>query len=191
MTEQLYKHITKFIPFEAQHFDEVLSYFQVHEPDKKDKLTEAGTLCNQCYFVLKGCLHMYYVNDKGVEKTIQFAIENWWIADFLAYHHRQSTGFCIQAVEASQVLSLDYHSQNKLLERFPNLEAYFRNVYQIAFGTSIMRVKYLFDYSKEEIFFNFSEEYPEFVQRVPQYMLASFLGLTPEYVSELRRKKRS
>nr|WKN38284.1 Crp/Fnr family transcriptional regulator [Tunicatimonas sp. TK19036] len=191
MTESFYQHIRKFVAIERDDFADVLSYFQVKALDKKEMVMEAGPLCNHSFFVLKGCLHMYYVNDRGVEKTIQFAIENWWLSDYLAYHHRQKTDFYIQAVEASHVLDIDYDRQNQLLEAFPLMETYFRNIYQVAYGASIMRVKYLLDYSKEEIFFQFSEQYPEFVQRVPQYLIASFLGLTPEYVSEIRKKKRS
>jgi hypothetical protein len=65
------------------------------------------------------------------------------------------------------------------------------SIYQIAYGAAIMRTKYLFDSSKEEIFLSFSKKYPEFVQRVPQFQLATYLGLTPEYVSEIRKKRRS
>ncbi|MEQ9439129.1 MAG: Crp/Fnr family transcriptional regulator [Cyclobacteriaceae bacterium] len=191
MTEPFYQHLQKFIALDKADFTEVLSYFQIKELDKKEILMEAGKLCNSSFFVLHGCLHMYYINDKGIEKTIQFAIENWWLSDYLAYHHRQPTDFYIQAVESSRVLCIDYDRQNKLLTAFPILETYFRHVYQIAYGASIMRVKYLFDYSKEEIFLRFSEQFPEFVQRVPQYLIASYLGLTPEYVSEIKRKQRS
>ncbi|MEK6476912.1 Crp/Fnr family transcriptional regulator [Catalinimonas sp. 4WD22] len=191
MTERFFQHIKKFVAFGKDDFTDALAFFQYKKVEKKEVLMEAGQLCRQCFFVLKGCLHMYFINDKGVEKNIQFAIENWWMSDYLAYHHQQSTGFYIQAAEASHVLCLDYDKQNQLLEAFPQLESYFRHVYQIAYGASIMRMKYQFDYSKEEIFFSFNEQFPEFVQRVPQYMIATYLGLTPEYVSELRKKKRS
>ncbi|MDF9795972.1 CRP-like cAMP-binding protein [Catalinimonas alkaloidigena] len=191
MKDRFFQHINKFMAFDKDDFTEALSYFQYKEVDKKEMLMEAASVCRQCFFVLKGCLHMYFINDKGVEKNIQFAIENWWMSDYLAYQHQQKTGFYIQAAEASELLCLDYDKQNQLLTAFPQLESYFRQVYQIAYGASIMRVKYQFDYSKEEIFFSFSEQFPEFVQRVPQYMIATYLGLTPEYVSELRKKKRS
>ncbi|KIX22558.1 cyclic nucleotide-binding protein [Flavobacterium sp. 316] len=191
MTKQLYKHINQFIAFEEEHFSKVLSYFDQKELSKKEIIMKAGELCNYNYFVLEGCLHMYYINDKGIEKTVQFAIKNWWLSDYLALYNRQKTDFYIQAVQNTHILSIDYENQNELLIKFPSLEGYFRNIYQIAYGASIMRVKKHFDYSKEEIFFRFSEEFPEFIQQVPQYLIASFLGLTPEYVSEIRRKKRS
>lgn len=187
-TKIFYEHITKFINFSQEDFTEIMPYFDVKEVAKKEVLMEAGSLCRSCYFVLNGCLQMYYVNEKGAEKTLQFAIENWWLSDYLAYHHQQKSDFYIQAVEATQVLCLTHENQCKLLTAFPALESYFRNVYQIAYGASVMRIKYLFDYSKEEIFFRFNRQFPEFIQRVPQYMIASYLGLTPEYVSEIRKK---
>ena len=71
------------------------------------------------------------------------------------------------------------------------METYFRKVYQIAYGASLVRLKYIFNYSKENIYFHFTENFPEFEQRVPQYLIASFLGLTPEYVSKIRNQKLS
>lgn len=134
---------------------------------------------------------MYFISNKGTERTIQFAIENWWMADCLAYHNQTVTGFYIQAVENTHVLSITYNKQKELLSKFPKLEKYFRVIYQISYGASLMRIKYLYDFSKEDIYFHFTKNFPEFAQRVPQYLIASFLGLTPEYVSEIRNKKRS
>lgn len=151
----------------------------------------AGKKCTTNYFVSSGCLHMYFITDKGAENTIQFGIENWWITDSLAFHNQGVTDFYIQAVEKSEILCIDYTKQEELLSRFPELERYFRIIHQIAYGAALMRMKYIFNYSKEDIFFLFRDRYPEFVQRVPQYLIASFLGLTPEYLSEIRKKKRS
>jgi CRP-like cAMP-binding protein len=187
-TQVFYNHIKRFINIDPEQFLEILPFFHPGKVAKKEALMRGGRHCRNCFFVLEGCLQMYYINEKGVEKTVQFAIENWWLSDFLAYHHQEKSDFFIRAVEPSHVLSLSHENQQKLLAAHPLMESYFRQVYQIAYGASIMRVKYLFDYSKEEIFFHFTSQFPEFVQRVPQYMLASYLGLTPEYVSEIRKK---
>lgn len=191
MVNPFYKHITRYAPLSEKDFEKVLSYFQVLDVSKKEILMESDTLCNYNFMVVKGCLHMYYINEKGTEKTVQFALENWWITDHLAYHHHRKTEFFIQAVEPGQVLKISRDKEEELLSDFPAMERYFRNIYQVAYGAAIMRTRYLFDNSKEDIFFSFSEQFPEFVQRVPQYQLATFLGLTPEYVSEIRKKKRS
>lgn len=188
MSEKLYNHLKKFVEIDSNDFPEIISYFKFESIDKKEVIMHAGKKCNSNYFVLTGCLHMYFVNDKGTEQTIQFGIENWWITDSLAFHHQNITEFYIRAVENSEILTLDFSKQHELFEKFPEIENYFRHVYQIAYGASIMRMKYIFDYSKEEIFYRFREQFPDFVNRVPQYLIASYLGLTPEYLSQIRSK---
>src|SRR5690606_6104888 len=118
---------------------------------------------------------------KGVEQTLEFAIETWWITDNMAYEHQQATEFYIQAVEPSEVLYITQGNQEKLLHTFPEMERYFRFVYQRAYAAAQMRIKFLYSLSKDAFYFHMLERHPEFVQRVPQYLIASFLGFTPEY----------
>ncbi|RDY61245.1 Crp/Fnr family transcriptional regulator [Flagellimonas nanhaiensis] len=191
MSEQLYTHLNKYISVEAHDFKKINSYFKPKRVLKKEIVLEAGEFCQHLYFVEKGCLQQYFITDKGTERTVQFAIENWWMTDFLSYQNKTRTDFYIQAVENTRLLVIDRQDQEQLLQEFPILERYFRMVYQIAYGSSLMKMKYLFNFSKEELYFHFTEHFPEFAQRVPQYLIASFLGLTPEYVSEIRAKKRS
>lgn len=191
MSEAFFSHLNKFTPISKVEFDEIITYFEIKKFGKKEILMEAGSVCNKHFFVLKGCLQMFYTNEKGTEQTLQFAIENWWLTDNLAFRQHRKTEFCIQAVENSEVLSIDFNNQELLLEKFPQLEKYFRNVFEKAYGAAQMRVKYIFDYSKEEMFFTFRDQYPEFIERVPQYLIASFLGLTPEYLSEIKSKRLS
>lgn len=191
MTNHFFEHLNKFVTIKEEDFKKIILFFDIRNLNKKEAIIEATNKCNFNHFVLSGCLQMYFVNNKGVERTIQFAIENWWMTDCLAFYNEGTTDFHIQAVEKSQILSISIDKQKKLLEEFPKLEKYFRSIYQISFGASQMRMKYLYDFSKEEIYFNFIDKYPDFAQRIPQYLLASYLGLTPEYVSKIRNKKRS
>jgi CRP-like cAMP-binding protein len=191
MPKELFEHINKFIEVNEADFQIILSFFDFRNLRKKEIIVEANSQCNFNHFVLNGCLHLFFINNKGTEQTVQFAIENWWLTDFLAYHNRTITGFYIQAVENTQILSITYQKQEQLLKQFPQLEKYFRSIFQISYGSSLMKMKYLYDFSKEEMYFHFTKQFPEFAQRVPQYLIASFLGLTPEYVSEIRSKKRS
>ena len=191
MSKQLREHIHKFIAIDEKDLEIIQTFFTPRSYNKKDIIIRAGNLCNFNHFVVSGCLHMFFVDDKGTERTVQFAIENWWMTDYLAYFHRAKTGFYIQAVEKTQLITIRHDQQEKLLSQFPALEKYFRIIYQVAYGSSLMKMKYLYDFSKEEIYFHFVDHFPEFAQRVPQYLVASFLGLTPEYVSEIRAKKRS
>ena len=191
MAESFKKHIEKFVRISDEEFLDVLSFFQTQAVRKKENLLMEGSVCKYHYFVLKGCLRKFFVNEKGMEQTTEFAIENWWMTDNLAYERRLPTEFYIQAVEKSEVLKIDYSSQERLLTAFPKMERYFRFVYQRAFAASQMRIKYLYDLSKEEFFHHFNKGFPEFVQRIPQHLIASYLGFTPEYLSEIRKKSRS
>ena len=188
MSEKLYHHLNKFVAIDRTDFPEIFSYFNFESITKKEIIMHAGAKCTSTYFVLTGCLHMYFLDPKGTEQTIQFGIENWWITDALSFHYQNNTEFSIRAVENSEILRLDYSKQHELFEKFPEIENYFRHIYQIAYGASIMRIKYIFDYSKEEIFYRFRAQFPDFVNRVPQYLIASYLGLTPEYLSQIRSK---
>lgn len=189
--QRLFEHLNQFVDVSNTDFQEMLQYFEGHHLNKKEMVTEGGKMCNYNHFVLTGCLQMFFTDSKGIEHTIQFAIENWWISDYLAFHKRTESDYSIQAVEDAQILSISYENQERLLTLFPKLERYFRIIYQIAYGASLRKKMFLSELTKEENYFHFTEHFPEFAQRVPQYLIASFLGLTPEYVSKIRSKKRS
>ncbi|MGV3611245.1 MAG: Crp/Fnr family transcriptional regulator [Fluviicola sp.] len=191
MSQIFKQHLQKFISFSDEEFEGIMSYFKIIPASKKEILQQEGKLCRHQYFVLTGCLRKYLINEKGVEVTTEFALETWWLSENRGFEQQSEALFSIQAIENSEILAIDSQSMEKLYRDFPIMERYFRFVYQRAFAAYQMRLKYLYTMSKEDYFFHFYDAYPEFVQRVPQYLLASFLGLTPEYLSELRRKKRS
>ena len=183
------KHIEKVVEITDDEFSAALTFFQSVHTRKKEDLLREGQICKFNYFVVRGCLRLFFINSKGTEQTIQFAIENWWIADYFSFENRKRSEFYIQAVEASEILAIDYESQEKMLQKLPKLERYFRLVHQKAHSASQFRIKYLYDLSREELYRHFSTRFPEFVQRIPQYLLASYLGFTPEYLSEIRNRK--
>ncbi|MNJ92008.1 Cyclic nucleotide-binding domain protein [compost metagenome] len=185
------QHLEKFISVPDEEFELILSYFKTVHVSKKEMLQQEGKVCRCLYFVLTGCLRKFLINEKGSEVTTEFALETWWLSDNRAFEFQTEALFSIQAVEDSEILTIDFQSLEKLYRDSPVMERYFRYVYQRAFAAYQMRIKYLYTFSKEDYFFHFYDSYPQFVQRVPQYLLASFLGITPEYLSELRRKKRS
>lgn len=191
MSRALFQHLNQFVPIEPSMLEDILTFFLSEKFEKKQVLIHSGFKCDKLFFVEEGCLHSFFVDKGGLEKTVKFAIEGWWITDFLAFHHQRNTDFQTQAVEQSSVLSISYDKYQEMLKHFPVLEKYFRNVWEIAYGASMLRMKYVFEYSKEEMFNRFREQFPAFVDRVPQYMLATYLGLTPEYLSKIRGKKLS
>lgn len=189
MSKILKKHIEKFINLSDEDFSAILKYFKIIEfPKKKNLLTE-GKICKSNYFVIKGCLRLFFINEKGVEQTVQFALENWWLSDFTSFSSQKPATFYIQTVEKCELAALDFSSQEKLLKQFPKMERYFRLVHQRAHAAYQFRIKHLYAVTREELYHSFNKLFPEFVQRIPQYLLASYLGFTPEYLSEIRNKR--
>lgn len=185
----LITHIRKFINLEDSEAAIVCSYFERQSVKKKMHLAEEGQITNKQYFILNGCLRIYILNAKGNEQTLQFGIENWWIADYLGFLGQAPSNYFIQAVENSEVISIDKNSLDELLSQLPKLEKYFRLTFQKSLGAAQMRIKYLFTMTAEESYHHFNKNYPEFVQRVPQYMLATYLDFTPEFMSKIRAGK--
>ncbi|WDO12378.1 Crp/Fnr family transcriptional regulator [Flavobacterium sp. WW92] len=182
------RHIAKFAQVSDDEFEGIRKYFETKEVAKKENLVAEGQICRHHYFVLNGLLRKFYINEKGGEQTTEFAIETWWITDNFAYEYQVPTEFYIQAVEKSMILYISQEKQEKLLEEFPIMERYFRYVYQRAYAAAQKRIQFLFSFSKEEFYFQAVRNHPEFVQRVPQYLIASYLGFTPEYLSEIRKR---
>jgi len=182
-------HIRRYVDISN---DEVLileKYLQPMELKRREYLLREGDVCSSNYFVEKGCLRMFFNNDKMVEQTTQFAIEDWWLSDYFSFARQTPSEYAIQAVEKSVVVAIDYQLQENLFSEVPQMERYFRIMMQRALSASQLRVKMIYQLSKEEMYRHFNRSYPQFFQRVPQYMIASYLGLTPEYMSELRKKK--
>ena len=192
MTESvLTEHIKTYITLSEEELSKIIRFFDCSSYPKKETLLLAEKRCDTLFFVEKGCLQLYFIDNLGNPKTSQFAIENWWLTDFLAFQNQEPSNFYIETVERSEVLSISFSKYRELLDKFPKMEKYFRAIYETAYGAALMRLKYVHSLSKEEMFFRFRNNFPEFVQRVPQYLLASFLGLTPEYLSEIKGKQLS
>ena len=188
MCDELLTHFRKYIQIDDGDEHDILSFFSITDLRKKQNILVEGKVCRTNLFVVKGCLRLYFINENGTEQTTQFAIENWWMTDYTAFHSRQPSTFNIQAVEQSKVITIDLDSQEILLERFPQFERYFRLIFQRATAASQLRIRYLYELSHEELYNQFRNLYPGFVQRIPQYLLASFLGFSPEYLSEIRKR---
>lgn len=189
MYPNLIKHVRRYVDLNENEIQILLKYLRQHFFKKKEFLLTPGQICRDNYFVEKGCLRMFFINNKDSEQITQFALESWWLADYFSLADNTPSQYYIQAIEKSEIISIDAQLQDGLTRELPQLERYFRITMHRALAASQLRIKYLYELSKEELYNLFSSSFPQFVQRVPQYMIASYLGLTPEYVSELRKKK--
>lgn len=189
MHDALLKHINKHVSLTAEEEEIVLSYLRHKRIRKKEYLLKQDEPCAASYFVAKGCLRMYTITEHDNEQMIQFAIDNWWMADYTSLSTHRPSPFFIQAVEDCDIMMLQGNLQEELLTRVPAMERYFRFVLQRAYAATQMRVHFIYNMTAKERYEYFSGLFPEFVQRVPQYMLASYLGFSAELLSKIRAGK--
>ncbi len=189
MIKNIIRQIRKVVDFSESEVAVFNRYVETHQFKKKEIILQETHICKNLYYIEKGCLRMYFINKKGAEQITQFALDGWWISDYQSLMNHTPSEYYIQAVEESIVISIDNQNLDLLLIELPQLEKYFRILMQKAVAGAQLRSKLLYEMSKEEFYLHFSTSFPDFMMRVPQYMIASYLGLTPEYLSELRKKK--
>lgn len=181
-------HINRFVPLKEDDIPAIMSALRYKKVKKKELLLREQQVCTASYFVLHGCLRMYFIREDGVEQITQFAIENWWLTDFQSLDWRQPSRFHIQAIEATELAILDRDAFTDLCDRVPLVDRYFRLVIQRAFAATQQNLYYIYSSTGEERYRRFATSFPEFVQRIPQYMVASYLGFTPEFVSKIKTR---
>jgi len=189
MIEAIVTHMKKHISLNEAEEDFLVSMLEVKDVKKKEHLLHAGEICRHNYFITKGCFRLYLITQKGAEQVIQFGIENWWITEYSSLKSGKPSDFYLQATENAQVVVLATEKEEELFRNIPQLERYFRLVLEKAYSAQLNRIHYIFNLTGEEQYNMMVAKYPAFVQRIPQYMLASFLGITPEFLSMLRAKR--
>jgi CRP/FNR family transcriptional regulator len=186
--EQL-EHIRRYVTINDEEAALIAQQLKIKTLKKKDFLLVPGKVCRANYFVSTGLLRLYFINKKELEQITHFGLEGWWVTDFDSLETQKASRFYIQALEDTEVGIWDAETQAMLTEAIPQLETYFRKILQRAYAASQRRIEFLHNNTDEERYRNFSTWFPEFVQRVPQYMLASYLGFTPQFLSKIRAKK--
>ena len=181
-------HISRFVDLEDQELDALNAIVKTKNLKKRQFIVQPGFVCKHQSHVVKGALRVYFIAKDGTEHTTQFAIEDWWISDFYSYVHQEPAKLFVEALEDSIIQQIAFEDTEKLCADFPKFERFFRLVAQKAFAYSQRRVLSNLEKTAEEKYLEFYEMYPSIVQRVPQYMLASYLGMTPEFLSKIRKK---
>lgn len=186
----LIAHIRKFVSLDEQEAALLAGMTRYRKIKKKELLLREQQVCTANYFVLRGCLRMYFIRDDGVEQITQFAIENWWITDFQSLDWQQASRFYIQSIEPAELAVLDRDTIPVLCDRLPQIDRYLRLVVQRAFAAAQQHRFFLHADTSEERYLRFTTSFPQFIQRIPQYMVASYLGFTPEFISKLKGRRK-
>ena len=188
MFELLRSQIAKRITITDKEFNRCANFFVPKKIRRRQFLLQEGNICTAIAFVTAGCLREYTVDNKGEEHVIQFAIEDWWISDFHSFLTGKPASHNIDALEDSEVLLLEKGAREKMMKEVPCLERYFRLLQEANYVSTHKRITESLSASAEERYLSFLKTYPALVQRVPQNQIASYLGITPQSLSRIRKE---
>ena len=189
MYEVLYDHLTRKIQITTADFAFICQQFEPRHLRRKEAVQQMGEVSRHTAFVEKGILRSYSVDEKGGERTSQFAFEGGWIGDMLSRLTGEPATLTIEAVEDTDVLLIDQAGQDRIYERVPQYERYQRMLLERHMVALYRRLMNTMGASAEEKYDALLVTYPTIGQRVPQHLIASYLGISPESLSRIRARK--
>ena len=188
MFEVLIKAINEKVQLTTEEEQICKTFFQSKKLRKKQFLLQQDEVSKYTAFVEKGVLRSYTTDEKGYEHIVQFAFEGWWVADMYSFLTGEPSSYNIDALEESDLLLLTKQANEELLTTVPKMERYFRILTQNALIAMQRRLVSSLSMSAEEKYTRLLSSYPDISQKVPQHMLASYLGITPETLSRIRKQ---
>ncbi len=181
----LRKHIEELINLTDEEFDMVLSHFEPIKKRKHQYLVQEGELVDKEFWVLKGCLKSYFVDDEGREHILQFGMENWWITDYESFVKQTPSKISIDCIEDSELLYITFENREKLTAQMHKMERFWAKKSKYGRIALQNRILSLLKNSAKERYDVLLEQYPQLFQRVPKKLIAAYLGVSRETLSRL------
>lgn len=179
--------LENYFPLSASEKELIESLFIENLIEKRKSILNGGETCKTFTFVVSGIIRMYGVDDKGFEHNIQFAAENDWIADISSFYRSKPSQLNIETLEASKVLQVQQKDLYLLFEEIPKINRIFKVVIENNYIELQNRVLQNFSSTAEQRYLDFMEQYPSLSNRLPNTQIASYLGITPEFLSKIRK----
>lgn len=191
MKEQLLNNISKHIKLSLEERNLFETFWTGKTLDKGDYLLRNGETCRTDNYIISGALKAFYINSKnGREEILYFSIDDWWASDIDSFQKQIPSIYNIQALEKTKLLQINYYSFEEMLKQIPKLEKYFRIILESYLGTLQRRIIQNNIFDAEQKYFEFIEKYPKIANKVSQYLIASYLGISPEFLSRIRKKQK-
>jgi CRP-like cAMP-binding protein len=182
----LFDYINKYINLTIEE-ESILLSKTVHRNYLKDQyIVQHGDVCKSACFIISGCTKTFYMDKDGQEHIIMFSIEDWWTSDLGSFISQTPADYNVQCLKNTQLIEFTYDALEELYKEIPKLERLFRKIVERAFIASQKRIIRNFSMSAKERYLIFKDTYPKIEQRVPQYMIASYLGVTKEFLSKIK-----
>lgn len=184
----LIDYFNKLLPLDDEEKWALGIFFKERKIKRRQFILQEGDVSKINTFVVEGCFKMYMVDANGKEHNLQFAIENWWIGDIGSFHSEQPSKLYIEAIENSVILQIKKEDQLKLFVEYPKFNRIFRVLTENALVSAQRRILQNISSSAEERYLDFMERHPHFFNRISNVQIASYLGVTPEFLSNIRKK---
>lgn len=185
--QALIRHFQEYIPFTEEEIKLLEPRVQTRRIKRRQMILQEGFVCRHYSFVVEGCFKMYGVDDKGFEHNIQFAAEGDWIADIGSFHTQKPSKLFIEALENAEIIQIEQPNLYFLYLNIPKLDRIFKVLIENKFVELQNRVLQTFSSTAEQRYLSFLEQYPTLANRLPNTQIASYLGITPEFLSKIRR----
>lgn len=186
-TERIVKNITRWATLSNAEIDFFTTRLTYRKIRRRQYLLQAGDVCRHYTFVNAGCLRLFQVAEDGVEHILQFAPEDYWVADLGSFYEETPTSLYLEALEPSEIWQISKSDLTATFVSHPNFDRVFRVMMERAFIKLQQRVLQDISATAEEKYLAFVKSYPQLVNRLPQTQIASFIGITPEFLSKIRR----
>lgn len=187
-TELILSNICKYISLNDEEKEHILHLLKEEHLTKNKFILRQGELCNYINFVNTGLLRAYYLNPEGKDSTVMFAVPDWWITDMHCFLNGLPAMVNIQVVEAGSILKLSRENLDKLYDDIPKFNKFFRILMQNAYCREQLRIIQNLSLPAKERYDRFIKNYPQIANKVTLKQTASYLGITPEFLSSIRGK---
>lgn len=187
-TKPLLDYFEKFLPLSEEEKSIVEDVFKERSVKRRQFILQAGDVCRHNNFVVEGCFKMYTIDPNGKEHNLQFAVENWWVGDIGSFHSEEPSKLYIEALEASVILQAKKEDQLRLFVEYPKFNRIFRVLAENAMVSQQNRILQNISSTAEERYLYFLKKHPHLFNRISNVQIASYLGVTPEFLSTIRKK---
>lgn len=181
-------NVSRFIDLTELEKQKYISLLTTIRVKKKEFLMQAGEITKYEYFIIKGCLKVYTLDEDGTPHISMFAVEDYWTGDLASFITKEPSRYFIKATEDSELLSISRVNYDLLFQEIPKFERFYRILYQRSLISYIRRSNHGISLTAEERYIEFKKKYPKIIKRISQKDLAGYIGITPEFMSKIISK---